>query len=347
MITRSQRFLSAHKWLTHHTASFTRTPVSKTIDLPDRPVIIDGRIVDLHPVRLHYWEWAGNKPSVLFCHGVSFHSRCYDHIIEQAFPESHVISLDMRGHGQSEKHSPPYSSRWLGDDLEQFIRKLGLENIVGVGHSVGGYSMALAACKLAATADASNFRSLLLLDPVVFPREAYADNPSQAFKDMCVTFERYRRRKIQWTSVEDMMSSISRREPFSRWPRNVLRDYCTHGTDQQFRLLCSPDTEIAMYCSMVDKSGQIYDDIQQSKNLENIPVHVVRCSKPFAHPTSIESSLTAPTLAKHFAQGYDIVLDDTSHLFPMENPHLTADLVKSIVEMSDLNFQRTRQAVSN
>ncbi|CAF1559103.1 unnamed protein product [Rotaria magnacalcarata] len=331
MLRLFQHLSPTYKYSTRFMSIYDRTPTSKTVQLLDRPFVLDSGALTRRPLQLHYWEWLGRKPTVIFCHAASFHGRCYDSIIEYALPNSHVISIDLRGHGRSEKHNSPYSFRWFGEDLADLIEKLDLENVVGVGHSVGGYALVLAACKFIQKGEKKRFSSLLLLDPVIFPHEMYTNENSQEYKNVAATFEPHRRRKSQWSSVDDMMRYFARREPFSRWPTSVLRDYCLHAVDNDFRLLCSPNTEVSIYHNCIHESAQIYDDIRRSNCLHDISIHVARCSKPCISPISIEASFTAPKLAKCFAKGYDTVLENTSHLFPMETPHLVTKLLKDII----------------
>src|SRR5579871_4845339 len=140
-------------------------PTSHFIALPDRTIVQENGEIGRGPLKLHYWEWKGHEPTILLCHGVSFHGRCYDHIINEALRNFHVIALDFRGHGRSQQHPPPYRFQWIGEDVLQFIETLNLpkDNLIGIGHSIGGYALTWAAAK----ASRRLFQSLLLLDPVI------------------------------------------------------------------------------------------------------------------------------------------------------------------------------------
>jgi pimeloyl-ACP methyl ester carboxylesterase len=49
-----------------------------------------------------------------------------------------VLSVDLRGHGQSDKPKTGYSIPTLADDVAYLCQKLGRKNVVLVGHSLGG-----------------------------------------------------------------------------------------------------------------------------------------------------------------------------------------------------------------
>jgi pimeloyl-ACP methyl ester carboxylesterase len=296
-------------------------PTSHFITLPNRPVVQENGEIIQGLLKLHYWQWQGHQPTILITHGVSFHSRCYDRIINEALSGFHVIALDFRGHGQSQKHPPPYKISWFGEDVFHFIESLDLHknNLIGIGHSLGGYALTLAA----AIAPKQLFLSLLLLDPIIFPEFIYGTGNNN--------FEYVLRRKYQWSSLDDMISKIGKREPYSRWPEDVLRDYCTYALDDNFKLACTPDSEASMYATGVQNESNIYPLIKKSKFIQEIPIHIVRASNS-DQSTIIEASLTTPDLVEWFKKGRDTQLKDSKHLFPMEEPQLTVDVVKEFIK---------------
>ncbi|CAF0719199.1 unnamed protein product [Adineta steineri] len=299
-------------------------PSSRFITLPNRPIVQANGETTQGPLELHYWEWKGHQPTILFCHAASFHGRCYDRIINEALHGYHVISLDFRGHGRSQKHPPPYRFRWFGEDVLHFIETLNLSknNLIGIGHSSGGFALAYAA----ATASKRLFQSLLLLDPVVFPRTIYEDADSAMF-DLSFIL----RRKNQWSSVDDMISRLEKRDTFSRWPKDTLRNYCTYAIDEDYKLLCAPEGEASIYQSGIQPDSNIYPLIEKSKFIHDIPIHIVRASfGESANP--FDWSVTTPDLVKSFKRGRDTQLKNSRHLFPMEEPDIAIDLVQNLIK---------------
>ena len=299
-------------------------PTSHFVVLPDRLIVqTDGEVVQ-GPLKLHYWEWKGRQPTILFCHAGSFHGRCYDHVINEALHGYHVIALDLRGHGRSQQHSAPYRFRWLGEDVLQFIEILNLpmDNLLGIGHSMGGYALTYAA----ATASKRLFRSLLLFDPGIPPRLLYGIGDEKLD-----SLEYILRRKKKWLSIEEMFSKFEQREPFSRWSKDTLRQYCTYALDENYRLTCSPEGEHSLYQSSLQTESNIYPIIEQSKYIHDIPIHVVRSALPM-NVGQFDTSPTAPDLVKSFRNGRDTYLDHVKHLFPMEQPQVMIDLIKEMIK---------------
>ena len=157
-------------------------------------------ILPVRGVDLAVWEWPGDGPTFLFAHATGFHARCWDEVI-RGLPRGRAIAMDMRGHGRSDKPAPPYRWREFGEDVAELAKLLELRDVVGVGHSMGGHSMALAA---ALRPEA--FSSLILVDPTIFQREYYG--LPQRHDSSYI-----RKRRNHWASPEECSrdSAIGRR----------------------------------------------------------------------------------------------------------------------------------------
>jgi pimeloyl-ACP methyl ester carboxylesterase len=299
-------------------------PTSHFVILPNRPIVQENGEIIYGPFKFHYWEWKGRQPTILFSHACSFHGRCYDRVINEALHGYHVIAVDLRGHGRSQKHPPPYHVRWLGEDILKLIEILDLstDNLIGIAHSIGGYALTYAA----AIASKRLFRSLLLIDPGIVPR-SYSGVGDQKVE----AFEYILRRKEQWSSIEEMISRFETREPFSRWPKDTLRNYCTYALDENYRLACSSATEHSIYISGVQTESNIFPVIEQSKFIHDIPIHVVRSSLPFILG-QFEVSPTEPDLAKWFKKGRDTHLKNVKHFFPIEQPQVMIDFIQEMMK---------------
>jgi pimeloyl-ACP methyl ester carboxylesterase len=98
-------------------------------------LLADG--VRLHALRFGLPE----RPSVVFAHGGGLNAYAWEPICVGLAPTHHCVSLDLRGHGDSEwPPSPDYSVDAHACDLHHAIEALGLELPVVVGHSLGGFA---------------------------------------------------------------------------------------------------------------------------------------------------------------------------------------------------------------
>ncbi|CAF1275240.1 unnamed protein product [Adineta ricciae] len=306
-------------------------PTSHFLTLPKRPLVKENGEVGEGPLRMHYWEWKGYGPTILMCHGGTLHSRCYDRIINEALLGYHVISIDFRGHGQSDKHRLPYRFSWFGEDLLNFIEILDLSkknSLLGIGHSLGGHALVLAG----ALASKSIFHSLLLLDPGIFSSFYYeqSDQHSKSSKHLAP-------RRGQWSSIEEMISYMEKPSRLFSWPKDVLRDYCSYAIDENGKLHCTPERAWHLYEISVHRESDIRQIVQNSKFIHQTKVHVIRAGlSQLSGRISVPS--VAPDLSQWFQYGYDTLLRDSNHSFPQEQPELLTHFVKLFIQQ----YQNTR-----
>ncbi|MFC1825702.1 alpha/beta fold hydrolase, partial [Thermodesulfobacteriota bacterium] len=103
----------------------------------DRP---DDRFVDVNGLRLHYLDW-GNREStpMILLHGFMGHARVWDHFASKVKDHFHIIALDQRGHGESDwSETASYRIDDHFSDISLFVDRLNLDNLILVGHSMGG-----------------------------------------------------------------------------------------------------------------------------------------------------------------------------------------------------------------
>ncbi len=280
-----------------------------------------------HRICLH--EWEGEGPTFLLLHATGFHGRVWDHIIKR-FPDRHVIAWDMRSHGASDNAILPKLWTDLGEDLFAVVEQLNLKQIHGVGHSCGGHLAILAAAKFPLL-----FKKLLLLDPVVFPKQLLPFFKEQADKDHPVA-----RRRNQWASVEEMYTRFKDRKPYNSWTPEILMDYCKHGLvtskdETRLELACPPEAEAEVYRTCY--GDYIYPMLARV----NAPTTVVRARRrrPEEPLHDFSPSPTWELLAENMPNAKDIYVADHSHFLPMENPGAVLHMMKQMERGEELNWQ--------
>ena len=265
------------------------------------------------------FEWGTprtDQPSIFFVHATGFHARIWDQTITH-LPDFHCFALDLRGHGRSSAAPPPYFWNFFAEDVVELGKALGLSGAIGVGHSIGGHAVTLAAAR-----QPTLFSHLLLIDPVIFPREFYGGVADLNHFSA--------RRRNQWNSPDEMFDRFKDRPPFNSWNPAVLRDYVDYAllpdpASDSFVLACSPEFEAASY--NYGTATNIYPEIATI----DIPVTILRAhrsSDDFA--MNMTDSPTAPDLAAQFPNATDAYLPDHSHFIPMEAPELVADTIRKL-----------------
>lgn len=273
-------------------------------------------------IELAWFEWgatrAGRAPTILLAHATGFHARCWDPVVRH-LDGRHVVALDQRGHGRSERTAIRH---WkdFGRDLAAFVEALDLRKVVGVGHSMGGHAMvdAAAAC-------ADRFERLVLLDPVIAAPGEYGGGGWTLGRAQHPTAKR----KNRFPSVEAMIERFRNRPPYSFFVPEALRAYCTWGLvpaedGDGFVLACPPEIEASVYMTSRTNPG-----VHQSARALSIPVLVVRARlpPPDRGVMDFSSSPTWPDLVHEFANGREIHLADRTHFIPMEIPAWVAERV--------------------
>ena len=98
------------------------------------------RFVQVGELNLHYLEWGDDTaPPVIMVHGLSGNSHGFDSLVPNFVPKYHIISVDVRGRGDSGwAQDSDYSNEAYVADLEGIRQALGFERISLVGTSMGG-----------------------------------------------------------------------------------------------------------------------------------------------------------------------------------------------------------------
>lgn len=93
--------------------------------------------VSIADIKLYY-EMFGRGEPILFIHGLGSSGRDWHNQVEFFSKQYQVITVDLRGHGQSSKPPGPYSMLLFAADTVDLITSLGISPCHVVGISLGG-----------------------------------------------------------------------------------------------------------------------------------------------------------------------------------------------------------------
>jgi pimeloyl-ACP methyl ester carboxylesterase len=143
--------------------------------------MITSNSVQANGLRIYYLRQGADKPQLLLLHGLTDDGGCWAPVIEALAGEYDIIAPDARGHGQSDAPERGYSPADHAGDVVAFIRALGLNRPIVMGHSMGG---------MVATAVAAQHPELV--NAVVVEDPAWFDLAQQP------TPEHRRGRRMEW-----------------------------------------------------------------------------------------------------------------------------------------------------
>ncbi len=96
--------------------------------------------VEILGLKINYLEKNEHaSETLLFLHGNSHSHKTFRHqSSESKLSDYRLIFLDLPGHGDS-AYSENYSLTFLGEVISEFTKQLKLENLIIIGHSLGGH----------------------------------------------------------------------------------------------------------------------------------------------------------------------------------------------------------------
>ncbi len=92
-------------------------------------------------VRLHYLDFGGTGPTILFLAGLGNTAHSFDDFAPRLTDKFHVVALTRRGFGESDHPESGYDTPRLVADIRAAIDALHLGRVTIIGHSIAGEEM--------------------------------------------------------------------------------------------------------------------------------------------------------------------------------------------------------------
>lgn len=100
---------------------------------------IQPSILERKGCPLHYWlTGRQDHPLVVFTHGALIDHHTFDPQLSVVAQHYHVLTWDVRGHGQSQPMGEPFTVRKAVEDLVALLDVLGVRQAILIGQSMGG-----------------------------------------------------------------------------------------------------------------------------------------------------------------------------------------------------------------
>ena len=97
--------------------------------------------VNINGIRLHYLDWGGNGPTVIFLTGMGSSAYLFNKFAPRFTDKFRVLALTRRGQGDSDIPETGYDADTLTEDIRQFLDHLSVEKAILAGHSLAGVEL--------------------------------------------------------------------------------------------------------------------------------------------------------------------------------------------------------------
>lgn len=177
-----------------------------------RPLL---RKVKGHDIHIQVAIWEGDQEHSILCiHGLAANCRSWDTIGLALAPRHHLIAMDLRGRGTSDRPDTGYFIDNHVEDVRNLLDDLGVESINLMGHSFGtAVSMAFAAKYPKRT------QKLILIDGGGEPSEEHIQNIMPL-----VQLPLQRLEKV-YSSKDEYLKEIRDKGFLKPWPRAIETMY--------------------------------------------------------------------------------------------------------------------------
>ncbi len=271
---------------------------------------------------------------IIFSHGNSFPASTYSVLFRGLRARGFAVrALEQFGHDPQY----PVTSNWphlvqqLADFAAPQIEKHG-QSAWLVGHSLGGFLSLMCAARHPQLGGHGVAGVVLLDSPVLggWRAKAVALAKHTQLVGSVSPGKVSRARRNTWPSAEAAFAHFEHKKAFARWDPQVLRDYIEHGTQD----VETPKGRQRVLCFDRDIETAIYNTLPH--NLDRLlKRHPLQCPVGFVGGTHSEEMRQVGMRMTRQVVGSRperLRLVEGSHLFPMEQPLLTAQLVAEVIE---------------
>ena len=272
---------------------------------------IDGVGIVVH-------DFGGTGSPVLLSHATGFHAHCMEPIAVRLRGQHHVAGLDHRGYGDADTVDPTHMEwRDYGGDALAAARHLSAAHdgapVVGIGHSMGGASLIMAA-----HAEPSLFRALFVFEPIVFP--PVLDDSRGGERPASPLPAGARKRRSHFDSFESALENFTAKPPMRSFDPAAREAYVRHGFKP------APQGGVELKC-LPEHEARTYETGGTSGAWDDLPAVTVPTWVVSGAPAPFQPSSFARNVAERMPNATYVQYDEMGHFGPLENPAAIADLV--------------------
>jgi len=272
-------------------------PTDESVPVTDEPAPIvagPGTIAASDGVSIAYTVSGEGSPALVFIHGWMCDQTFWAAQVEEFSQTNTVITIDLPGHGMSGTDRDDWPLLAFGGDVQKVVEHLDLDEIVLIGHSMGG-STVLEAARLMPT----RTRGVIAIDSL---QDADAKYDPDQFNEFLAAYEQdFAGTCLQFTS--SMFVESADPELIAR----VTSDMCDH----------SPEISIALLREFFSY------ELGPALTAVDVPVRYINAPM---YPTNVEVN-------RAYQPDFDgVIMGGVGHFLMMEKPEEFNELLRQTVE---------------
>ena len=273
-----------------------------------------------------HFDIGGTNPPLHFLHANGYPPNCYKPFFERLQTQYRVFGMHLRPLWRDSKPEDIRDWHPLSEDLRIFLSSQP-GPVIGVGHSIGAMVTLRAALR-----DPSQFRALVLIDPVLFvPRFLVNWHIVRVLglgERLHPLINGAKKRRRTFDALETVFRGYRNREVFRYMSDENLRIFIEGITqpkaDSGYELVYSPEWEARIYLTGMHD----FDLWRELPKLE-VPTLIIRGAET---DTFLEK---AERLVKNKNPKIQVVtMQNATHILPLEYPQEVANIINNFLTVS-------------
>lgn len=210
----------------------------------------------------------------LLLHGTRDNKLVWEGVLSEFAGKNHMIALDLRGHGKSEKTDCEYSYDLFIEDILNFIKTLGFDKINILGHSLGGAIGMYFTVKNPDLVNKLGLFGSLASDRLDFKPDVRGKSHAEIINELCRFFFPKQRKVVPSAIVEYVEKQIT-----SGWVNNITP--VTHKRLNELKrvnlteYLKDIKAETLLVYGELDGVAKVSSGRQIHEKMENSSFHII------------------------------------------------------------------------
>jgi pimeloyl-ACP methyl ester carboxylesterase len=283
------------------------------VEAQERRIAVNG-------LALRVREWRTSGSPIVLVHGLASNSRIWDDVAARLAGQCHVVALDQRGHGLSDRPTDGFTFERVTGDLRSVIETLGLERPTLVGHSWGGnvvLELAAAHPELA--------RGLVLVDGGFIELSAYPGRDWERVKvDMAPP-------DLTHLTFDELLARVRSGDAANYWSPTVeatMRTSFKEGPDGRIRPSLRREDHLEILRALWEqRPSELFPRVA-------CPTVMVPARRPSATGRAAEMAPIRERLVARAAaalpNGQLLWMENTVHDIPLQRPAELAEIIESV-----------------